>query len=52
MLELAKGGRVGVLAGGLGTFAEHLGRLVAADTTTPLTTLFLVLVRAAEKGSC
>ena len=48
-LELAQSGRIGVLAGSLGTFAEHLGGLVATNTTAPLATLLIVLVRAAGK---
>ena len=43
-LELANVG--GALASGLGTLAEHGGRLVATETSTPLTTSSLVLVRA------
>jgi hypothetical protein len=39
------------LAGSLGTLAEHLSGLVATDTTTPVTALLLVLVRAAEAES-
>lgn len=34
------------MAGGLRTLAEHLGRLVATKTTTPLPALFLILVGA------
>lgn len=37
------------LASSLGSLAEHLGRLVATDTSTPLTTLLVVLVRARDK---
>jgi hypothetical protein len=37
------------LAGSLGTLAEHLGRLVAADSSTPLATLLVVLVGAEKK---
>ena len=48
-LELAERGCVGAQTGSLGTFAEHLGRFVATNTTAPLTTLLLVLVRAAGK---
>lgn len=49
ILELADCGCIGVQAGGLGTLAEHLGRLVTTETTAPLTTLLLILVRAAGK---
>ena len=36
------------LASGLGTLAEHLGRLRATDTSTPLATLLLILVGAED----
>ena len=45
-LELADASGGGALAGSLGTLAEHLGRLVAADSSTPLATLLVVLVGA------
>ena len=48
-LEFAERGSGGVETGGLGTLAEHLCRLVTTNTTTPLTTLIFVFVRAAEK---
>lgn len=37
------------LASGLGTLAEHLGRLRATDTSTPLATLLLILVGAEDR---
>lgn len=51
ILELAEGGRIGVLTSGLGTLAEHLGGLVTTNTAAPLTTLLLVLVRAGGEGT-
>jgi hypothetical protein len=47
-LKLVEIGNVGVLAGSLGTFAQHLGRLVATKSSTPLTALILVLVGATQ----
>ena len=49
-LKLSEGGGVDALAGGLGTFAQHLCRLIATEATTPLTALILVLVRAGERN--
>lgn len=46
-LELGDVSGSGALAGSLSTLPEHLGRLVATNTSTPLTTVFVVLVRAA-----
>ena len=48
-LELGCVGNREDLASGLGTLAEHLGRLRATDTSTPLATLLLILVGAADK---
>lgn len=50
-LELAEGRSTDVLAGSLGTLAEHGGGLVATDTSTPLAALVLVLVREVGLGS-
>jgi hypothetical protein len=44
--ELAEASSSNALAGRLCPLAEHLGRLVATKTTTPLATLIIVLVRA------
>ena len=49
-LQLSEGGSANSLARSLGTFAQHLCRLVAADTTTPLAALFLVFVGAVERS--
>lgn len=38
------------MAGSLGTLAEHLGRLVATDSSTPLATLLVVLVGEVSLG--
>ena len=43
-LDNASGG--GALTGSLGALAEHLGRLVAAESSTALATLLVVLVGA------
>lgn len=48
--ELAKRRGRGALAGSLRAFAQHLGRLVAAETTAPLAALLVVLVRATDSG--
>ena len=48
-LELADASSGGALAGSLGALAEHLGRLVATDSSTPLATLLVVLVGAEKK---
>jgi hypothetical protein len=46
--ELPDGRSGNGLARGLGSLAEHLGRLVAANTSTPLSALLLVFVRAGK----
>jgi hypothetical protein len=48
-LELADASGGGALASSLGTLAEHLGRLVATDSSTPLATLLVVLVGAEKQ---
>jgi hypothetical protein len=48
-LELGDGSRRDRLARCLGAFAKHLARLVATKTTSPLTTLLFILVRAVGK---
>jgi len=48
-LELADASGGGALAGSLGALAQHLGRLVAANSSTPLATLLVVLVGAEKK---
>jgi hypothetical protein len=40
----------GTLASSLSTLPEHLGRLVSTDTSTPLTTVLIVLVREVSLG--
>jgi hypothetical protein len=50
-LELAERRSRDRLARRLGTLAEHLGGLVSTETTTPLTALVLVLVRAGSRQS-
>ena len=49
-LELAESRVGGRLTSGLGTLAEHLGGLIATDASTPLTTIFLVLVSATVRN--
>lgn len=43
-------GSGGALAGSLGTLSEHLGRLVATDTSTPLATVLVELVGEVSLG--
>lgn len=45
-LELVERSGRGDLSGSLCTLAHHLGGFVATDTSTPLTTLFLIFVIA------
>lgn len=49
LLELAKGSSGDGLASGLSTLTEHLGRLVATESSTPGTTLLVVLVGAESR---
>jgi len=45
-LEFVEVSGVDVLAGSLGALAQHLGGFVATNSSTPLTALLLVLIRA------
>lgn len=45
-LKLAEMSSGRILTSSLGTLAKHLSRLVTTNTSTPLTTLLLVLVGA------
>jgi len=46
LVEHANASGRGALTGSLSTLVEYLGRLVAADSSTPLATLLVVLVGA------